>query len=108
MNIYVAAKWEERERAREIMIQLIEAGHIITYDWTQAVEQMSCEQALRDLHGVFEADALVLIAEHDLAYKGALVEMGMAIACGLPVYVLGHAIDSCIFMALPQVYRGLP
>ena len=106
MRIYVAAKWEDRPRARIIMDRLIAAGHEITYDWTRA-EQFSVVQASHDKQGVMTADALVFIAEKDLSYKGAYVEFGMAIAIGLPVYILGHHIDQCIFTKLPQVTYGI-
>ena len=104
--IYVAAKYEDAPHAREVMAQLIAAGHTITYDWTTN-EQVSDEQAWADMEGVLNADAFVLIAEKDLNYCGALVELGMALAADIPVYVLGTALDDrCIFLQLP-VHRGI-
>ncbi len=107
MRIYVASKFEEQERVREVMGQLVAAGHVITYDWTTN-EQISPEQARKDVMGVFSADALVLIAEKDLNYCGALVEFGMALTREIPIYVLGSALDDrCIFMRLPNLIRGI-
>src|SRR4051812_27671723 len=106
MKLYVAAKWEDRPRARVIMDRLIAAGHTITYDWTRA-EQFSIAQACHDKQGVMDADALVFIAEHDYAFKGAYVELGMAVARGIPIYILGEAINACIFILLPEVHRGI-
>ena len=86
--------------------RLIDAGHTITFDWTTA-EQFCKEQAVLDKQGVMTADALVFIAEKDLRYCGALVELGMAVARGIPIYVIGEAINGCIFITLPQVVRGI-
>ncbi len=106
MKLYVATKWENIPRAIEVADQLKAAGHTLTYSWWEC-EQASAEQASKDMKGVYEADAMVLIVEHDFRYNGALTEFGMALAYGLPVYVMGHAIDSNIFLKLPWVYRGI-
>lgn len=105
MRIYVAAKWELRARAQDVMHDLVQFRHTITYDWT-VVEQESAVQAVKDAEGVQTADVLVLIAEEDVPYAGALVELGIAIGCGIPVFVLGTApiTRRCIFMKHPLVY----
>lgn len=104
MRIYVATKWEQRERAREVMQWLRWKDHTITYDWTQA-EQFSQAQAECDFDGVMAAEALVVLAEWDLPYKGTYVEFGVALAIGIPVYVVGPGFDGCIFITLPNVHR---
>lgn len=104
MRIYVAAKWEDGHRAQEVMHRLSAAGHTITYDWTTAPE-VSPGQALIDIDGVRRAEALVFLAEQPRAYMGALVEFGVAVERGIPIYVVGQGIDPCIFMYLPQVVR---
>jgi nucleoside 2-deoxyribosyltransferase len=104
VKIYVAGKWEERERVREVMDTLRTRGHEITFDWTYS-EQFSKHQAELDLQGVEAADWLVFLAEKPLAYKGAYVELGMAIALGTPVALIGNGIDECIFTQLPCIYR---
>lgn len=107
MRIYIATKYEEKSRAAEMAEVLERAGHTITYKWWFN-EQVTIEQALADMWGVVGADALVLIVEKDLNYCGALVEMGIAIGCDKPVYVLGHQLDDrCIFMHLPSVHKGI-
>lgn len=107
MKIYIAGKWEEKERVREVMQQLIVAGHSITYDWTKDESSFTERQALADREGVLEADAFVGVFEKDLRYSGALVEMGIAVARGIPVHILGNAVDGNIFILLPTVNRGL-
>jgi hypothetical protein len=107
MKIYVASKYEEKERVREVQEQLRQAGHTITYDWTNN-EQITTQQAENDFWGVVEAEALVLIAEKDLHYCGALVEFGIALGRGIPVYVLGSALDDrCIFLRLFRIHRSI-
>jgi len=111
LGIYVAGKWEEKEAVRTVMAQLREAGHYITYDWTviesDGTRKQVEEQAKADRAGVISADAFVGVFEKDLAYSGALSEMGMALAMGIPVYLIGHAIDRNIFTKLPEVRYGI-
>jgi hypothetical protein len=107
MRIYIATKFEEAPRAIEVATQLKQAGHTITWPWW-ANDQFTAEQASKDFVGVYSADALVLIVEKDLAYKGAWVELGIAIGRDLPIYVMGTAMDDqCIFLKLPGLYRGI-
>lgn len=107
MKIYVSAKWEDQERAREVMLQLIEAGHTITYDWTVQLQE-SGEQAEKDICGVIAADAFVGIFEKDLKYVGALMEFGAALAMGVPVYVIGTApITNHMFFKHDLVHWGI-
>jgi hypothetical protein len=84
------------------MTMLCSAGHTLTYDWTIG-EQLSPEQAVRDLNGVIESDFLAVLAERNLAYKGAYVELGAALASGKPVYIIGQGMDECLFLKHPLV-----
>lgn len=104
MKIYVATKWEQLERAREVMTRLTDEGHTITYDWTRS-EQLSKEQAQLDVEGVRAAQALVVLAEYDLPYKGTYVEFGIAVERNTPVFIVGPAFEDCIFTRLPRVYQ---
>lgn len=111
-RIYVAGKWEEKDRVRQVQEQLKAAGHTITYDWTRANgdnNAVGSRQAfaMADRSGVFEADVFVGVFEKDLKYIGALTEMGMAVAMDIPIYILGNSIDSNIFLELPEVRRGI-
>jgi nucleoside 2-deoxyribosyltransferase len=107
LKVYVAGKWEEKDRIREVQQQLRDAGHTITYDWTSYEGGLTQEQAIFDTDGVYDADALVAVYEKDLKYSGAMVELGMALAVGVPVHVLGNACDNCIFLLMPGVTRGI-
>ena len=102
IRVYIATKYEAGPRAAELAEVLTDLGHDITYEWWKN-EQFTAEQAAFDAEGVVTADALIFIAEEDYRYAGAYVEMGMALALGIPVLLLGHAIDKCIFVKLPGV-----
>jgi hypothetical protein len=105
MRIYVASKFEN-PRAPIVAAQLEAAGHVITYKWWGCSNFVQA-QALLDFEGVLSADALVLVVENDYRYSGALTEFGMALARGIPVYIMGNAIDRNIFTLMPNVYRGI-
>lgn len=116
MRVYVAGKFgpATNARVREVHATLIEAGHTITYDWTTDQDGGgTAQQAINDMHGVLTADVFVLVAEdHSVVYCGAVAELGMALGAGLPVYVLGDALDTqrpnqgpCIFLKLGSIRR---
>jgi hypothetical protein len=104
--VYVATKFENSARAIEVATLLEAAGHTITYKWWTN-DQMSADQAAEDVKAVLLAHALVVIAEQDFSYAGTYVEMGIAIGWGIPIYLLGAAMDRCIFTLLPAVHRGI-
>lgn len=113
MRVYVAGKWEEKERVREVQAQLIAAGHTITHDWTKEESSsgydpdLMARHAVADKAGVLAADAFVGIFEKDLRYSGAVAELGIAVAMGIPIYILGNFVDRNVFAYLPEVRRGL-
>jgi nucleoside 2-deoxyribosyltransferase len=111
MKIYVAGKWEDKPRVREVQNYLKRFGHTITHDWTTEScgddEEKWKEHARDDKAGVLAADAFVGVFEKDLRYSGALSEFGMACALGIPCYILGSAINGNVFLRLPEVHRGL-
>lgn len=96
MRVYVAGKFEEKDRVRRVQAALVEAGHSVAYDWTQhdwldldgdALASYLALCASVDLVGVRAADALVLL--YDAGSRGAFVEFGAAIALGKLVVVVG-------------------
>ena len=108
MDFYVAGKYEEREEIRVLQNTLRELGHEITVDWTwHEVDDPGFprQYAMEDINGVICGDAYVgrFINEH--TYKGALVEMGAALAMGKWVIIIGHAIDTCLFVGHPLVQQ---
>ena len=111
MGVYVAGKFEEVAAVRAAQAALQDAGFRITHDWTgestagkspEEVEPFLTVCAENDFVGVVDADA-VLVLNHDRAF-GAMVEMGIAIARGIPVFVVGYKIRDNIFFHLGSDY----
>lgn len=108
MKIYVAGKWQDKEYIKQLMAQLRRMGHGITVDWTShkyATPEVHASYAVDDIRGVKEADACIFIFERDYHYRGALVELGAALALDKVIYVVGHYEDDCIFILHPIVKR---
>lgn len=107
MKIYVAAKFEDAPRVREVYAILRAHNIEITHDWTgediakaQGPDGRAYKRACAtgDLNGVMTADA-VLVLNHPLLYGGA-AEMGMALAVGIKVFVVGAERRENIFFNL--------
>lgn len=108
MKAYVAGKFEEKKEVRKIQNALRKLGYIITIDWTwHEVDDPGypSQYAVEDIIGATSCDVFIgrFIAKHD--YKGALVEMGAALAAGKAIIVIGNAIDTCLFIGHPLVTR---
>lgn len=106
-RIYVAGKFEEVVAVRAAQQALIARGYDITHDWThessaglegERLETFLTGCATDDYNGVADADA-ILVLNHDRAF-GAMVEMGIALARGIPVFVVGYKIRDNIFFHL--------
>ena len=112
-RVYVAAKFEEKELVRQVYTQCRENGLVITYDWTleNATDMVGEERyaylqkgAQADLEGIRSCDVLILLP-HERG-KGLYAELGIAIALGKHVIVIGQrSRDShqCILLSLPQI-----
>lgn len=107
MRIYVSGKWEDREAVRELQKALIKMGHEITVDWTYHEKDdvgYPRTYAQDDIWGVRDAQVYVGLFLKENNYKGALVELGVALGLmDKRVYIIGHAIDSCLFIHHPLV-----
>ena len=104
MKFYCSGKWSERKEVRELQDKLIELGHTITVDWTPHKEEdegYPSDYAEEDIIGVRECNIYVGLFVNRHNYKGALVEMGAALALNKIVVIIGHAIDSCLFKDYP-------
>lgn len=116
MRVYVASKFENTKAVREAQAALKDDGHIISHDWTfenaealagSALEAYLQGCAERDMEGVINADALLLINYTGCA--GAYVELGMALASGRFVVVIdGHHPEKPrnIFFHLAHVHHA--
>lgn len=106
--VYVAGKFEEGVRVREVQEKLRLLGFEVTHDWTREdpagrtgveLEVYLQHCALKDVEGVETADFL-LVLNHDRAF-GAMVEMGLGLAWGRVIYLVGPQIRDNIFFHLP-------
>ena len=111
MKIYVAGGFGHWRAVREIQRLLEIQGHLITYDWTQAAEQVEHGTpeprsawpavAKSELLGVMDAEMMVVRLP---GASGTHAELGAALASSAPV-VLAYAGDlpDCIAYHHPLV-----
>lgn len=104
MKFYVASKFENQEEVGEVIDYLTINGHINTYDW-RGGERVNRKQAELDMNGVKDADFVVGIFTQDYQYKGAIAEIGMAMALDKMVFIIGNWLDKMIFMKLNRVKK---
>jgi nucleoside 2-deoxyribosyltransferase len=104
MKLFVASSYLNKVEARKVMRRLKAAGHTITFDWTQA-ERLTTDmhrsaKAQADAQGVWGADALIVVWP---GRYGTATEIGIAIAAGISVYVLGEPDVPSIYWYHPLV-----
>ena len=104
MKFYIATKFQNKKRFDEVKAQMEAQGHTITYDWSNA-KVNDIDQAMRDVLGVKEADIVIGIFEDEYVYKGAIAEIGMAMAWGKSIFILGDWLDNMIFMKLANLHK---
>ncbi len=108
MKFYVSGKWEERGKVHDFIKKLEEKGHTVTVDWTgQSPEDPEYPRgySCKDIQGIVDCDAFIGVYINPYNYRGAMVELGAALALGKQVALIGHAIDSCMFVHHPLVTR---
>jgi hypothetical protein len=96
MDVYVAAKWEEKARARKFMDVVESLGNRITCDWTKEPDPETKPEHERGmylhacgmdaLNGALGAQVLVLLGHPKV--RGALVEFGVALGRGATILVV--------------------
>lgn len=107
-TVYVAANYgHDRGRAAEVAAELESAGYSIVNKWWLSEETDLQAVAIQDYNSMVRyADMLVVVMEQERPWQGVWVEIGMALALPIPVYVLGDAGSSCVFMHHPDVHRA--
>jgi nucleoside 2-deoxyribosyltransferase len=106
-HIYVAGPWQWREHVGEFAdrVNKIPGVSIIEPWWEHPDTQDSddlAEQADNDLRAVVECDLLVVL-DYQLS-EGKMVEMGVALTVGVPIFVTRLAgKPKNIFQYLPEV-----
>jgi hypothetical protein len=105
------------DEVRVVQRTLRDAGHLITFDWTDMSNGGRIEEdwgpyadeatghALKERAAVLRADVLVLVAPAEKGRGlGCFLETGIAIGAGIPVLILGNMRES-VFWYLPRVWR---
>ena len=106
-RIYLAGKWQEAELIRKYAIELRILGYYITMPWFElhvapAVEDLAWS-AVEDERGVRNADVCIFIFERELAYSGAMTELGIALALNKRIIIVGAGGSKNIFTNHPLV-----
>lgn len=106
-RIYIAGKWQEAELVRRYATELRILGYYITMPWFEChvgpgIENITWS-AVEDERGVRQADTCIFIFERELAYSGAMSELGIALALGKRIIVVGSGGNKNIFTHHPLV-----
>ena len=108
MKFFVSGKFEDRKNVRKLMDEIEELGHTITYDWTideEDAEGYPVVNTINDTRGVQICETLACRFIEVNDYRGALVELGIAIGLNKRICIIGHGADKCIFVNHPQCQR---
>lgn len=116
MKFYIAAKFQLKEKVREIYTRLQEEGHEITADWTlhksikpyEDNPDIAQEYAIEDINAAQSCDVFVILSEE--AGTGMYVELGAAISSNLKqgkpkIYIIGNHNTRSMFYFHPSVNR---
>lgn len=117
MKIYLAGSSKQRGFLVKLARLIEQQGHTITHKWWEHFAYWWTgdeegpdfyEAAKADLQGVRDANALIVVMDHDFVSPGAHFEMGFAFALGLPILVLVSDLEKCrrtnIWLQLDEVY----
>ena len=96
MKYYVAS--HSQDDARKVAKLFTDAGHFVTSRWLEEdfgrtstyIDEDKSRIAKMDYDDVVDADALVLLSSPFRIPGGKFVEVGIALASNMPVYLLGH------------------
>ena len=103
-QVYIAAPWVDRDRARVVSKRFEEAGFEITEKWWDRPESTPpAECAAVDLVGIYSADVFVLLNTQPKGFEtsGKQVEFGVALELELPIILIGERTN--VFHYLDEV-----
>lgn len=110
MKVYVAGKWSESKKIKNIMDMLESRGHVITLDWTSHIHpDKSREYAIEDIQAVRDCDVVIAyMPDQHIFYKGAWIEVGAALALNKQVVFIGINISG-VFLGHPncRMFSGI-
>ena len=109
MKIYVAARFFDKQKVKEVYKRLKADGHEITADWTGHLnpkpftknQKIAKQYAVKDLTGVINCDVFILLTNKQSG-TGSSTELGAAFALNIKVnkpkiYIVGEHIDGNMF-----------
>lgn len=106
MKLYLAARYDRRQKLGELAESIEQLGHAVTSRWLNGHGQEDADSALYDLTDVVLADGLVLFTESARTRGrsgGRHVEFGYALHANKALFIVGP--EENIFHGLPQVRR---
>lgn len=112
MKLYIASSWLMKDDMPQFAREFEQAGHEITFKWWEVPDsEANSTQALNDLNGVLDADAMILL--NTAKSEGKATEQGIAIASGIPIVAVGTQEQAWetsknIFQWLVDVYEWCP
>lgn len=95
MRTYIATSFACKEDFRKLKALLEAAGHSVVHDWTlddiagregMEKELYLMECAMNCLEGIPQAEVFILLARPNMG--GAFIELGIAMASGIPIVIL--------------------
>jgi hypothetical protein len=117
MKVYVAARFYEKRKVRQIYKKLKAKGHTITTDWTIHKDynpqdkhpEKAIAFAIADIDGVKNCDVLIMLTSEVIG-PGSSGELGAGILSHLltgkpKIYVVGKHMDKNLFYFHPSVTR---
>lgn len=106
MNFYVSVSVERVAEYNVLVHALEAAGHTNTHNWARHFDLTASQKASADGLGIQRAGMLVALLPGGRSFH---VEIGWALGCGVPVFVIGPTGDStgkdCVFYSHPLVTR---
>ena len=116
MKVFVSGQIGEKENIQSIYKRLEAEGFEITHDWTRtddlAIEDKESKEAgiraYKDIEGVCNAEAYIIVTSNMERGKGMYVELGAALALtqtdqNLSIYLIGSKNHPSIFYSHPAV-----
>lgn len=111
MKFYIASRFDKKKEIKNVMQFLQNRGHTVTTDWTKHKpikpysehQEIAKDYAIEDMEGVKNCDIFILLS--DEAGTGIYIELGVALALGKKIFVVGPHDDRSMFFFHPQVAR---
>lgn len=106
MKVYVAAKFNDKEKVKQVYESLKKEGHIITHEWIHNKPaspftenpEFTAKCVTEDINGVLSSDIFILLSNVEPSL-GSATELGVAIASFINfkkpyIYVVGPYFDA--------------